>query len=55
MMLIAQGVFCAVWSPDPAAAWFPSRDLVRRAVEGADVFDWFDEAGVTLPDWLREA
>jgi hypothetical protein len=54
MMLVAQGVFCAVWSRDPAAAWLPSRDLVRQAVEAADVFDWFEEAGVVLPGWLAE-
>jgi tetratricopeptide (TPR) repeat protein len=54
MMLLAQGVFCAIWSPEPAAAWFPTRDLVRQAVAAADVFDWFDEAGVVLPGWLAE-
>lgn len=54
MMLLAQGVFCAVWSPAPAAAWSPSRELVRQAVEAADVADWFEDAGVLLPEWLRE-
>jgi hypothetical protein len=54
MMLLSQGVFCAVWSPAPAAAWSPGRDLVRRAVEAAGVAEWFEEAGVVLPEWLRE-
>jgi predicted acyl esterase len=50
----AQGVFAAIWSADPAAAWFPTRDLVRQAVEAADMEDWFEEAGVVLPEWLSE-
>jgi tetratricopeptide (TPR) repeat protein len=54
MMLLAQGVFCATWSAAPAAAWFPSRDLLRQAVEAADVSDWFDDAGVLLSEWLRD-
>ena len=54
MLLLAQGVFAAIWSADPTAAWFPTRDLVRQAVEAADMEDWFEEAGVVLPEWLSE-
>jgi tetratricopeptide (TPR) repeat protein len=54
MLLLAQGVFATTWSAAPAAAWFPSRELVRRAVAAAEVDDWLDEAGVLLPEWLDE-